>query len=115
MRNYKEYTNYQEYLESITDYHEEELLEKHECPKCDGLLASLYHTEDHDKTGFHYRCNKCNHGWYIADLKTFTGLSLMGHTKEQITERIQEEDEAEFGDVVEVWRQEQKNGTQEEK
>ena len=44
---------------------------KDNCPLCDGELKSLRHTEDYVKTGFHYRCTKCNHGWYFGDLWSF--------------------------------------------
>ena len=38
------------------------------CPLCNGEMESLYHTEKHKETGFHYWCTACKHGWYIADL-----------------------------------------------
>ncbi len=68
------------------------LTEKADCPLCEAELNSLYHTEDHKRSGFHYRCSWCNHGWYIADLQNITFMRLAGKSDEQIRSIILKKD-----------------------
>ena len=49
---------------------------KQACPLCDKQMDSFK-----DKT-FHYWCDNCNHGWYIADLKNFIGMCLKDRKEE---------------------------------
>ena len=74
------------------DYMEAQEIKKIKCPLCDVGLDSLYHTEDHKQSGFHYRCPGCLHGWYIADLKGVVSSRLLGKTDEEIREIILKQD-----------------------
>ena len=51
------------------------------CPLCDHELDSLY-LKGQCQKGFHYWCSICKHGWYVADLKNFTGMCLKGKREE---------------------------------
>ena len=66
--------------------------QKDTCPLCEAELDSLYHTEDHKKSGFHYRCCGCNHGWFSADLKGVTSAKLRGKSDEEIRDIIKRQD-----------------------
>ncbi len=66
---------------------------KDNCILCEAELKCLYHTQDHEESGFHYRCEN-GHGWYIADLQAITGMRLAGKSDEEIREVIKAEDES---------------------
>lgn len=66
--------------------------EKPECPLCETVLDSLYHTQDHEESGYHSRCPSCGHGWYIADLQNITSMRLAGKSDEQIRSIILKKD-----------------------
>ena len=65
------------------------------CPLCNGELDDLFRTEDYEKTGFHKRCTKCDHGWYIADLM---GMCFKDPVK--VRELIRRQDENNYTDSV---------------
>ncbi|KKM04731.1 hypothetical protein LCGC14_1761310 [marine sediment metagenome] len=67
---------------------------KNNCPLCLGELESLYNTEDHEESGFHYRCTKCNHGWYIADLM---GMCFKDKDKVKEIIKIQDKEKEDAG------------------
>ena len=61
------------------------------CPLCNGELESLYCTKDRVRrfaiSGFHYWCDPCNHGWYIADL-----MGMCFKDKDRVKELILKQD-----------------------
>jgi len=64
---------------------------KSECPVCGTELESLLKTGD--KSPYHYRCPKCERGFYIHDLKGVAGMRLSGKTDEYIRNIILKEEE----------------------
>ena len=64
------------------------------CPLCDAKLNSLFRTKDHEQSGFHYRCPKCGHGWYVADLQRMIMMRLRGRTDDYIRSIILKQDSA---------------------
>ena len=63
---------------------------EHNCPLCDKPMLSLHSGSIHK--GFHYWCEECNHGWYIADLQNIVGMRLRGKLPEEIRGIILAED-----------------------
>ena len=59
------------------------------CPLCEADLNSLYNSEDHKQSGFHYRCSS-GHGFRIAHLQQIVRMSLEGKSDEEIRNRIKE-------------------------
>lgn len=54
-----------------------------ECPICENEIESLYHNYNvNNPQKYHHWCENCNHGWYIADLKDFTGMCIRGKREE---------------------------------
>uniref|UniRef100_A0A6M3LE34 Uncharacterized protein n=1 Tax=viral metagenome TaxID=1070528 RepID=A0A6M3LE34_9ZZZZ len=64
---------------------------KSECPICRTELESLLKIGD--KSPYHYRCPKCERGFYVHDLKGVAGMRLSGKTDEYIRNIILKEEE----------------------
>ena len=77
-----------------TDHNEEERLgmDGGNCIYCEGKLESLYHTEEHGETGYHYMCRTCRRGFYIADLAGIVTLKLRGLSDKEIIKTLNEKE-----------------------
>ena len=68
------------------------------CPICGNEMDSLYHNYNvNNPQRYHYWCESCKHGWYIADLKNFIGMCLKGN-KEEARQIIMTKDKKEGKD-----------------